>query len=192
MSNLFQLRTPGLLLRQWQEEDYPEFAALNADPEVMEFFPACLSRKESDHLAVRFKTQISEQGWGLWATELIETGQFIGFIGLGRNSDSPRGEVLEVGWRLAREFWGQGYATEGARAALVFAFQMLKTAEVYSLTSVTNVRSQAVMHRLGMTDTNENFMHPRVSQESSLREHVLFRIEAGNFQTDLPVEIVAA
>jgi RimJ/RimL family protein N-acetyltransferase len=189
MEKIFQLRTSRLLLRQWQQEDLPAFAQLNADAEVMRYFPEPLSADDSNALATKLAAQINERGWGLWAVEISQSNQFIGFVGLGKNADTPRGEVIEVGWRLARDSWGKGYATEGAKAALVYAFQMLKVNEVYSLTSVINQRSRAVMSRLGMTDTGENFDHPKVPQESPLREHVLYKIGAENFEFEQEVEI---
>lgn len=189
MSKLFQLRTSRLLLRQWQQEDLSPFAQLNADAEAMRYFPEPLSKDESNALATKLAAQINERGWGLWAVEILQTAEFIGFVGLGKNTDTPQGEVIEVGWRLARDHWGKGYATEGAQAALVYAFQMLKVNEVYSLTSVINQRSRAVMGRLGMTDIGSNFEHPKVPQGSPLREHVLYKIGAENFEFDEEVEI---
>lgn len=189
MNKIFQLRTSRLLLRQWQQEDLPAFAQLNADAEVMRYFPEPLTEDESNALAAKLAAQINERGWGLWAVEILQTAQFVGFVGLGKNTDTPQGEVIEVGWRLARDHWGKGYATEGAQAALVYAFQMLKVNEVYSLTSVINQRSRAVMGRLGMTDTVNNFEHPKVPQGSPLREHVLYKISAENFEFDEEVEI---
>ncbi len=188
MNRLFQLRTPRLLLRRWLADDYPCFAALNNDEEVMRYFPSCLDQAESDALADRIANGITERGWGLWATELRTNNEFLGFIGLSPNSDTPQGDIVEIGWRLKRESWGQGYATEGATAALLFAFEMLSLNQVYSFTSTTNLRSRAVMERLGMMNSNENFMHPKVAEESPLREHVLYRISKEQFHSELPVE----
>ncbi len=197
MNTLFHLRTPRLLLRRWRADDFAEFAKLNSDSEVMRYFPDVLAATESDALAHRISSTVEEQGWGLWAAESRPVdgaegaGEFLGFIGLGHNDVTPRGELVEVGWRLRRTSWGQGLATEGAKAALVFAFEILKLPEIFSFTSTGNSRSRAVMQRLGMENTNENFMHPKVEQGSPLREHVLYRISAEQFDCDVPVEIEA-
>jgi len=135
------VRTARLELRQWREDDLALFAALNADPETMRFFPSALTREQSDSLAERARAQIAERGWGLWAVEVFDSDRFIGFVGLAE----PRFEAhftpaVEVGWRLARDAWGRGYATEGGRAALAFAFDELGLDEVVSFTAVVNER----------------------------------------------------
>ncbi len=171
-----QLETERLVLRRWREPDLEPFAAMNADAEVMEFFPARLSRAESDALAARADDGFELNDYGLWALELRATGEFLGFTGL---APLPGGVGLdggvEVGWRLARSFWGSGYATEAAQAALDFAFGALRLAEVSSITSVLNLRSQAVMSRLGMREV-EHFEHPRVPEGSPLRPHVRWAV----------------
>jgi RimJ/RimL family protein N-acetyltransferase len=167
------LPTERLLLRRWLPADLEPFAALNADPDVMEFFPAPLTRAESDALAERADAGFDERGFGLWAVELTATGDFIGFVGLAPMPDGFGG--VEVGWRLAREFWGAGYATEGARASIRFAFDTLGLDEVSSVTSVVNERSQAVMRRLGMTPV-EYFDSPRVPAGSPLVPHVRYAL----------------
>jgi RimJ/RimL family protein N-acetyltransferase len=172
-----ELGTARLLLRQWQPSDFDPFATLNADPEVMRFFPAVLTRHESDALAHRQRTLIAERGWGLWAVEVTASQSFIGFIGLAEpRFDAHFTPALEIGWRLSRSHWGYGYATEGARAALTFAFEELEMDEVVSFTSVINMRSRQVMDRLGMTrDPADDFDHPLVVK-GSLRPHVLYRL----------------
>jgi RimJ/RimL family protein N-acetyltransferase len=171
------VRTARLELRQWREGDLAPFAALNADPETMRFFPSALTRAESDSLATRAQLQIAERGWGLWAVEVADSGRFIGFVGLAE----PRFEAhftpaVEVGWRLARDAWGHGYATEGGRAALAFAFDELGLEEVVSFTAVVNERSRKVMERLGMTrDPADDFDHPSIT-DGPLRRHVLYRV----------------
>ncbi|HET9124354.1 MAG TPA: GNAT family N-acetyltransferase [Solirubrobacteraceae bacterium] len=183
-----ELRTDRLLLRRWRAEDREPFAALNADPEVMRHFPAPLDRAHSDALAARAEAQITERGWGLWAVEVAEAGggapsaPFAGFIGLGIPSfEAHFTPVVEVGWRLARRFWGRGYATEGARAALAFAFDTLRLAEVVSFTAVGNERSRRVMERLGMTrDPEEDFDHPWLPG-STIERHVLYRLGAERY-----------
>ena len=142
--------------------DFEPFAKLNADPEVMHFFDAPLTRELSDALAKRAERGIAERGWGLWAAEVVESSRFIGFVGLAEpRFDAHFTPAVEVGWRLSRNQWGNGYATEGARAALAFAFDELGLDEVVSFTSVVNERSRRVMERLGMThDPTDDFDHP--------------------------------
>lgn len=186
-----ELRTDRLLLRRWRPEDRKPFAELNADPEVMRHFPAPLDRQESDALAARAEAMLAEQGWGWWAVEVTSprtagdgprSGSFAGFIGLAVPSfDAPFTPAVEVGWRLARPFWGRGYATEGARAALTFAFDTLGLKEVVSFTAVANGRSRRVMERLGMTrDPVDDFDHPRLTG-SAIERHVLYRLRADRF-----------
>ncbi len=171
------LHTDRLLLRRWRPEDRAPFAALNADPEVMEHFPARLTRDESDAFVDRIETGFAEHGFGLWAVEVQATGEFIGFTGLAVPSfDAPFTPAVEVGWRLARPAWGHGYASEAARRALDAGFDDYGLSEVVSFTSATNVRSQAVMRRTGMThDPADDFDHPRLPPGDRLRRHVLYR-----------------
>jgi RimJ/RimL family protein N-acetyltransferase len=171
-------RTDRLLLRRWTDADLEPFAALNADPEVMEHFPALLSRAESDALARHSDAFLRENGWGLWAVEVAQSGRFAGFTGLAPvRAALPFAPAIEVGWRLARWAWGSGYATEAATAALRVAFDGLGLDEVVSFTALTNVRSQAVMRRIGMTrDPADDFDHPALPVGSPLRRHVLYRI----------------
>ncbi len=174
------LQTPRLLLRQWREDDLVPFAALNRDPEVMRFFEEPLSRERSDAWARAIAAAIDDQGWGLWALERRDTGEFIGFTGL----QVPRHPLpclpcVEVGWRLARSAWGHGFATEAGRASLAHAFGPLALDEVVSLTAVPNTPSRRVMERLGMErDEHGDFDHPAVSPGHPLRRHVLYRINA--------------
>ena len=169
-----ELRTERLLLRPWRDEDREPFAALNADPEVMEHFPSTMTREESDAFVDFLTGVFAERGWGLWAVEV--EGEFVGFVGL----LVPRFEAhftpaVEIGWRLARHAWGKGYATEAGRAVLDFAFGELGLEEVVSFTATTNLPSQRVMQRLGMThDPADDFDHPRVT-DPRLRRHVLYR-----------------
>jgi RimJ/RimL family protein N-acetyltransferase len=169
-----ELRTERLVLRQWRDEDRAPFAALNADPIVMEHFPSTMTREASDAFVDFNIAAIADRGWGLWAVEA--DGEFIGFVGLNEPRFRPG---VEIGWRLARRAWGHGYATEAARAVLAFAFDELGLAEVISFTSTTNVRSQRVMERIGMTrDPADDFDHPNVTDER-LRRHVLYRVARG-------------
>lgn len=173
------LETPRLLLRPWREEDKAPFAALNADPEVMKYFPACLDREESDALAARMTGLILREGWGFWAVERKEGGRFIGTVGLNRVEGLPFAPLVEVGWRLDRPFWGRGYATEAARAAMDFAWQRLGEKELVAFTAVLNEPSQGVMRRLGMTRLGD-FEHPRIPQGHPLRPHVLYGLRRPN------------
>jgi RimJ/RimL family protein N-acetyltransferase len=170
--------TARLVVRSWTDADLEPFAALNADPAVMEHFPSLLSRADSDALARRIDAFLADNGWGLWAVEVRDSGRFVGFTGL-----SPVGftahftPAVEVGWRLAGWAWGHGYATEAAREALRIGFDEVGLNEIVSFTSVTNVRSQAVMQRLGMTHNPvDDFNHPALPDDSPLRRHVLYRI----------------
>ena len=165
------IHTERLVLRQWLDADKEPFAALNADPVVMEHFPSTMTREASDAFADFNRERIAERGWGLWAVEV--DGAFIGYVGLSEPGFMPG---IEVGWRLARDAWGHGYATEAARAALDYARNELGLDEVVSFTSTTNLRSQRVMERLGMThDPADDFDHPRVD-DPRLRRHVLYRL----------------
>jgi len=173
-----ELRTDRLLLRRWRDGDRVPFAALNADPEVMRHFPAPLSREESDALAEVIAAGLERDGWGWWALEVRPTGAFIGFTGLRRVTfEAHFTPAVEIGWRLARQAWGHGYATEAARAAARFGFDVLECDELVSFTAAGNARSRAVMERLGMThDPGGDFDHPRVPEHSPLRRHVLYRL----------------
>ncbi|MFV2058172.1 MAG: GNAT family N-acetyltransferase [Thiohalomonadales bacterium] len=178
MSKIIEIRTDRLLLRQWCHDDYTPFATLNSDAEVMRYFPSRLNRKESDALASRIEALIAERGWGFWAVELIAQNSFIGFVGLHETTyEIPVTPCIEIGWRLAQEYWGNGYATEAARASLDVAFTKLNIETIYSFTAVSNVKSRAVMEELNMVNMQRNFDHPMVPQDSPLREHVLYKIK---------------
>jgi 3-dehydroquinate dehydratase / shikimate dehydrogenase len=173
------IKTQRLILRPWQEEDLEPFAKLNADPRVMEYFPATLNRQESDQLAKRMSMKIEEQGWGFWAVSVPGVAEFIGLIGIAQvNFTSHFTPAVEIGWRLAYDFWGQGYALEGAQASLQFGFKTLQLDEIVSFTTVANQRSRRVMEKLGMLrDPKEDFEHPRLKENDPLRLHVLYRIK---------------
>ena len=176
------LRTERLLLRPRRLGDRGIFAALNADARVMEWFPATLTRDESNALADRIEQRMDQQGWGLWAVEVPAVADFIGFIGLSPADDTLGYPSVEVGWRLAASFWGRGYAPEGALAAVGFGFQQLALDEIVSFTSVGNRRSRRVMEKLGMAHRSEDdFDHPRIPQTSPLCRHVLYRLTKSAF-----------
>jgi len=190
---MHELTTERLLLRAWRPEDRTPFAALNADPEVMRHFPSRLTRRESDAMADRIEAHFEREGWGLWAMEQRSTGAFLGFTGLARPTfDAPFMPAVEIGWRLARGAWGQGYASEAARAGTAFAFDELGLEEIVSMAVVANARSRAVMRRIGMQhDPEGDFDHPLVD-EPHLRRHVLYRLRAEDWRAAQPDDEVAA
>jgi RimJ/RimL family protein N-acetyltransferase len=173
-----ELRTSRLLLRRWRPEDRVPFAALNADPRVMEHFPATLSRAESDTRVERIEAHFQKHGYGYWAVEIPGVTTFAGFIGLSiPGFEAHFTPCIEVGWRLAFEHWNLGYATEGARAALAFGFDSLQAKEIVSSTVPANVRSRRVMEKLGMTRSpSDDFDHPALPEGHPLRRHVLYRL----------------
>ena len=179
MLKMNYLKTPRLNLRQWRTDDCPLFAELTSDPEVMRYFPATLDRVSSDALVSFFQTSITHYGWGFWAAEITETAEFIGFIGINQPTQQlPFSPCVEIGWRLAKQFWGKGYASEGASACLKFAFEELALTEVVSMTPLLNHRSEKVMQRIGMLDTKQNFIYPTIPEGHKLAEHVLYKITA--------------
>ena len=176
MTDLIELETDRLHLRQWISADREPLAALNADPRVTEYLGA-LSRSDSDALADRCEALLSEQGWGVWATACKSTGEFIGFVGLHIPSpDLPFSPCVEIAWRLAAQYWGNGFATEAARGALRVAFETLALDSIVAFTALGNARSRAVMERLDMQHAG-TFEHPHLPEESPLRSHCLYRLE---------------
>ncbi|MBI2826015.1 MAG: GNAT family N-acetyltransferase [Planctomycetia bacterium] len=181
------LKTARLCLRQWRDDDLAPFADLNADPRAMEFMPKVLSRAESDALAERIGEHFARHRFGLWAVEVTGVADFIGFVGLSIPAfEAPFTPCVEIGWRLACEHWGRGYATEGAQAALQFAFEALKLDEVVSFTVPANTRSRRVMERLGMPRSPaEDFDHPMLAEGHPLRRHVLYRLPRRTWEESL-------
>lgn len=173
-----ELCTQRLRLRRWLSSDRVPFARLNADAQVMEHFPAALSCEESDALVARIEAHFDTHGFGLWAVEIPDVAPFAGFVGLSVPSfEAHFTPCVEIGWRLAAEHWGRGYATEGAKAVLTFGFQMLALGEIVSFTVPGNVRSRRVMERIGMVhDSTDDFDHPALPQGHPLRRNVLYRI----------------
>jgi ribosomal-protein-alanine N-acetyltransferase len=172
------LTTARLRLRPWREEDLAPFAALNADPQVMEFFPKTLTRAESDALAGRIRDHFARHGFGLWAVEAPDIADFMGFVGLAVPSlEAHFTPCVEIGWRLAREHWGHGYATEAATAALAFGFGDRALEEIVAFTVPANIASRRVMGRLGMKRSPaDDFEHPAIADGHALRSHVLYRL----------------
>ncbi|MEU7315432.1 GNAT family N-acetyltransferase [Streptomyces sp. NPDC007083] len=179
-----ELLTERLLLRAWRESDLAPWAAMNADPQVREHFPGVLDRAESDASVARFQADLEARGWGWWAVEVRASGEFTGFAGLDPVEEELPVEGVEVGWRLARSAWGHGFATEAGRAALEFGFASLGLPEIVAITPVGNVRSQAVMRRLGMThDPADDFEDPTVPP-GPLRHSVVYRLRRGGHSGD--------
>jgi RimJ/RimL family protein N-acetyltransferase len=172
------ITTARLTLRQWKPGDLAPFAALNADPAVREYFPSLLTKEQSDAAARHFQAGIARDGFGLYAAELRATAEFIGFIGLATLDFAIPGiaqPAVEIGWRLAREFWGQGLATEGARAVVRYAFETLRLQEIVAITVPANTRSRRVMEKIGMKFMPGcDFDHPRVPENHPLRRHVVY------------------
>ncbi len=188
------LVTERLVLRQWREADREPWAALNADPEVMRWFASTLSRDEADGWFDVNHDQLADRGWGLWAVDVVAEGEpvsgFVGFVGLAVPTfeGPPFLPAIEVGWRLAREAWGRGYATEAAWASLRHGFEVLGLDEIVSFTPVRNVPSRRVMERLGMVhDPADDFDHPRLLDHDELRRFVLYRLGRDHWgATDAP------
>jgi RimJ/RimL family protein N-acetyltransferase len=176
-----QLTTARLHLRRWRDSDRAPFQVLNADPRVMEFFPSTLTAEESDQAVERIERHFDQHSFSLYAAELIESQTFIGFIGLSVPAlAAPFMPAVEIGWRLAYEFWGRGLATEGARAVVQHAFTALHLPGLVSFTTTANLRSRRVMEAIGMLrDAAEDFDHPNLPQGHPLRPHVLYRLAAG-------------
>ena len=171
------IETPRLTLRQWRSEDREPFAAMNADARVTEYLGGPLTREGSDAIADRIEAHFAERGFGLFAAELRDWGTFIGYIGLAvPGFETHFTPCVEIGWRLANAYWNRGLATEGARKVRDYAFQTLKLDEIVSFTVPANVASIRVMEKLGMKhNPADDFDHPRITEGSPLRRHVLYR-----------------
>ena len=178
------IETERLLLRQWIDSDRAAFCKLNADPETMCFFPNVFSKEESNAFIDKTIGLIQEQGYGLFAVERKSDHQFLGFIGLAHPAyETHFTPCTEIGWRIDKEHWGNGYATEGAKAVLNFAFNQLKLEEIVSFTAVLNQPSINVMKRIGMKlDLNGEFNHPRVEVGHKLERHVLYRLKREDYE----------
>ncbi|MFD5279445.1 GNAT family N-acetyltransferase [Streptomyces rubrogriseus] len=173
-----ELRTDRLVLRGWRPSDLDPWAAMNADPVVREYFPEVLTQAQSEASVARFQADLDRRGWGWWAVEIAATGEFIGFAGLDPVEDGMPFTGVEAGWRLARPAWGNGFATEAARAVVTHAFEELGLSEVLAVTAAGNRRSRAVMDRLGMTyDPADDFDDPEIP-EGPLRRSVVYRFRS--------------
>lgn len=182
------LETDRLLMRLWRPEDAKPFADLNADPVVMEYFPSTLNSEESAHWIVVQNQRIEDRGFGLWALEEKDTGAFVGFTGLSvPGFEAHFTPAVEVGWRLLRKYWGNGFATEAARRSVTFGFDEVGLDEIVSFTVPANTRSVAVMERLGMTrDPADDFEHPEIEESTGLRHLVLFRLRRNEWHEQRP------
>lgn len=178
------ITTPRLLLRNWRDEDRVPYAALNADLRVRRYFSSTLTREQSDRQIDGFRDHIAEHGFGFWALEVPNVADCIGFVGLARCSfPAPFTPCVEIGWRLAAEHWGKGYASEAARATLAYGFGPLGLDEIVALAVPANVKSTAVMERIGMTrSAADDFEHPAIAAGDPLRLHVLYRARAADLQ----------
>jgi RimJ/RimL family protein N-acetyltransferase len=178
VESLKEIRMEHIFLRQWRDSDLDPYADMNCDPEVMQYFPALMSREQSEASLARQSALIEQRGWGLWALDVNDT--FAGFVGLAvPNFDTPFTPCVEVGWRLRREYWGRGVAYRGAVQALDYGFGVLKLPEIVSFTATANVRSRRLMERLGFVyDRMSDFEHPSVPEGHELRHHVLYRKHA--------------
>jgi RimJ/RimL family protein N-acetyltransferase len=174
------IRTERVVLRDWTDRDLAPFARLNADPRVMEHLPAVLTTSESDALADRIREELHARGFGAWAVEIPGVVDFAGFVGLSVPSfEAHFTPCVEVAWRLAADFWGHGYATEAARAAVDYGFAELRLRQIVSFTVPANTRSRRVMERLGMRHSpRDDFDHPELAVGHPLRRHVLYRLDA--------------
>ncbi|OEF30147.1 GNAT family N-acetyltransferase [Vibrio rumoiensis] len=171
------INTPRLLLRQWKDSDLAPFVQMSQDPDVMRFFPSTLNEEETTALMNKIVGLIDDNGWGFWAVEIKETKEFIGCVGLNKvELDIPCAPFIEVGWRINKPFWGQGYAPEAANAALEFAFTELNQQEVFAFTAKQNSPSRRVMHKIGMVNTRNDFDHPKLPDDHILQRHCLYRI----------------
>lgn len=181
------LQTERLLLRRWRESDLPALASMNADPQVMEHFPATLTEEESAEQLRRLELSFRRHKIGFWAVEIKDGEPLIGFVGLSPvDPGFPFAPAVEIGWRLAREHWGLGLAHEAAGAALEYGFDRLELREIVSFTTVENGRSRRLMERLGMShDRGADFLHPQLDPQDPLAPHVLYRLSAEAWETDV-------
>ncbi len=179
------ITTPRLILRQWQTSDRQHFAEMNADSEVMRYFPAPLTCEQSDKRLDEIIDFMDKHGWGFWAVELQQTGEFIGCVGLNKkpaNSGYPQAPLVEIGWRIAKKYWRQGYAYESATACLNYAFNELGLDKVYAVTALINTPSQQLMKKLGMHNTHQDFDHPSIEKRHILAKHCLYKIDRKTYQ----------
>jgi RimJ/RimL family protein N-acetyltransferase len=178
---MFIIETQRLIIRSWKESDFSVFAEMNSDPRVMEYFPSLLSQAESRLFLDQILKNHQKNGFTFWPIELKRTGEWIGFVGLSiPGFEAHFTPCVEIGWRLAHPYWGNGYAPEGAVACLDYGFSELGLNEIVSFTTVNNVNSRKVMEKIGMTHhPGDDFDHPKLAERHPLRRHVLYRAKKG-------------
>ncbi len=183
------LVTTRLLLRRWKQSDIEPFAAMNMDKEVMEFHANVLTLEQTTNLVHKMESGFERDGLGLWAVELKSTGEFIGYVGLSKPEFPAKFmPCVEVGWRLARKYWGNGYAVEAAKEAVRDGFERLDLTEIVSFTAKVNTRSIKVMENLGMKrDPEDDFLFPYLADGHILRPHVLYRLSKSDFSMSNPI-----
>lgn len=175
-------QTERLILRPWRESDKPAFAKINADARVMEFFPSIYTQERSYGMVDICNQRLARDGFTFWATERKDTNDFIGFVGLNTfEADLPFCPCVEIGWRLAYEHWGYGFATEAAQLCLSLGFNQFSLQEIVSFTTLANTPSRHVMEKIGMVNTNRNFLHPAVDPDSGMQEHCLYHITQDSY-----------
>jgi RimJ/RimL family protein N-acetyltransferase len=182
MPEPIEFMTERLRLRQWETRDREPFAAMNADPDVMRYFAEVGTRESSNRTVDIWQSEIEGRGWSNWAVEHAESKTFIGFVGLSVPRRAlPFMPCVEIGWRLAKAHWGKGFATEAAKGALRVGFERLNLEEIVSFTSLVNQPSRAVMERIGMINSEEDFDHPALPEGSELRRHCLYKISREHY-----------
>ncbi|WP_105616317.1 GNAT family N-acetyltransferase [Vallitalea okinawensis] len=182
MLNKYEFESERLGFRQWDEKDKEPFYMMNSNNEVMRFFPNTLLREESNKFVDKIMKHFEEKGYGLWAVEVKKTNEFIGFIGFKEATfEAAFTPCIEIGWRLDNKHWNRGYATEGARACLKYAFNQLKLNDIYSFTAQINHPSINVMSKIGLREVG-TFNHPKVAEDSPLRPHVLYKIDRAMYK----------
>ena len=183
MSQEFRIETPRLIIRPWKDSDIPEFAKMNQDPDVRQFFPRLLTPEESAGFVEFYRQQLKDHGFCFWAVELKATQEFIGFVGLGVcPSEMPFSPAVEIGWRLSKKHWNHGYATEAARFVLHEAFEKFNLKEVVSFTAMPNKKSMRIMEKIGLShDPKDDFDHPKLDKDHWLCRHVVYRMTKEQF-----------
>lgn len=173
----YEFKSERIGFRKWRESDKIVFASLNEDKDVMEFFPKTLSKIESDNFVLRINQKFKEYSYGLYAVDELATKNFMGFIGFGHPSfELGFSPFIEIGWRLGKQYWNKGYATEGALECIKYGFNKLKFQNIYAFTAKTNLKSERIMQKIGMGKYME-FEHPKIEFGSKLKTHVLYKID---------------
>lgn len=179
---MYDFESNRLGFRRWREADKLPFSIMNSDPKVMEYFPNMLTKEQSDEFVDRINNHFCQYGYGLWAVEVKETNEFIGFIGFFTATfESSFTPCIEIGWRLSGKYWNNGYATEGAKECLQYGFHNLGMNEIYSFTSFINKPSINVMKKIGLQEEC-TFLHPKIDESNPLCLHVLYKIDKTTYE----------